>query len=285
MYAITANLCKKWLKKRAERLDSEPLVDQEIDKRSLAAHDDNMVHQSVHEALAGLPEIYCQVLSLYYLGGMNTREIAEFLGTSVKTIESRLSRARAKMKEEMITTMTTTFDEVRLQPGFTFRIVEAIKQTKIQAPPSKTTLPLSVSGVLGLIVLLLSLTVPYSPLYPIGQVIGSALPSQTQVLEEGEIAVDAIQIDRIISLSPEMDKGDLGKKPLPEPAPMFGGGKWERKADMPTERYALSASGVNGKIFVIGGRKVQEPLSIVEAYDPTPIHGSGRPIYRRQDRS
>ncbi len=58
-------------------------------------------------------------------------------------------------------------DSVRAIFTFTFRIVEAIKQTKIQAPPSKMTLPFSVSVAAGLIVLMLSFTVPYSPLYPI----------------------------------------------------------------------------------------------------------------------
>ena len=92
--------------------------------------------------------------------------------------------------------MSATFEEMRLQPSFTFRVVEAIKQTKIQIPPSKMTLPFSVSAVAGLIVLLLSLNVSYSPLYPIGQWIGSALPSQTQVKEDGVIAVDTVEIFR-----------------------------------------------------------------------------------------
>lgn len=38
--------------------------------------------------------------------------------------------------------------------------------------------------------------------------------------------------------------------------------KWEKKADMPTPRDALSASVVNGKIYAIGGHGV-----IVEEYD------------------
>jgi hypothetical protein len=89
----------------------------------------------------------------------------------------------------MIAMMSTTFDEMRLQPGFAFCIVEAIKQTKIQS--SKMVLPFGVSVAAGLIVLLLSLSLPYSPLYPIGQLIGSALPSQTQVTDDGVLPVDA----------------------------------------------------------------------------------------------
>ena len=100
-----------------------------------------------------------------------------------------LTRARALLKEEMIEMMATTFDEMKLQPGFTFRVVEALKRTKIQAPPSKMTLPFGVSIAAGLIVLLLSLSIPYSPLYPIGQLVGSVLPSQMSVVDEDDQSV------------------------------------------------------------------------------------------------
>ena len=98
--------------------------------------------------------------------------------------------------------MSTTFDEMKLQPSFTFRVVEAIKRTKIQAPPSKATLPFGVSVATGLIALVLSMTIPLSPLYPIGTLIGSALPSQTQVPEVGVIPVDVVNkyLDKITSL-------------------------------------------------------------------------------------
>jgi N-acetylneuraminic acid mutarotase len=46
---------------------------------------------------------------------------------------------------------------------------------------------------------------------------------------------------------------------------------WAQKADMPTSRWELSTSAVNGKIYAIGGRK-SEPdnvkFSTVEEYDP-----------------
>ena len=42
----------------------------------------------------------------------------------------------------------------------------------------------------------------------------------------------------------------------------------KRKADMPTARWYLSASAVNGKIYAIGGENSVEILSTVEEYDP-----------------
>ncbi len=111
--------------------------------------------------------------------------------------------------------MSATFEEMRLQPSFTFRVVEALKRTKIQSPPSKATLPFGLSVAGGLVVLLLSLSVPHSPLYSIGQLIGSALPSKTQVPEVGVIPVDTIEITKIVSLS--IADGECGTKPMPKP--------------------------------------------------------------------
>ena len=275
VYSITSNLCKMHLRAKARRRDSAYLAEQDratFDALAVEQHRKAEEHETLYAALAALPETYRQALTLHYFSGLKSREIASLLGVSKNTIDQRLFQARQKLKTEMIAMMNATFDEMKLQPGFTFRVVEAIKETKIQPAPHKTALPYGVSVVAGLIVLMLSLSLPQSPLYPIGQVIGSALPSQMQVLEEGEIAVDAIQVDRIISLSPEMDKGDLGREPLPEPTNVFGGGTWERKADMPTGRASVSVNSavVDGEIYVIGGWS-QPPfraLSTVEAYNP-----------------
>ncbi len=273
LYAITANLSKNFLRSKASRPDQEFVegIEQEVlDRPAMETYRKKQTYEPLYEALDELPEIYRQVLSLYYLGGMKSKEISQFLGTSVTNINTRLSRARSLLKEEMITMMSTTFDEMRLQPGFTFRIVEAIKQTKIQAPPSKMTLPFGISATAGLVALLLSLSIPYSPLYPIGQLIGSALPSQIQVSEGGVIPVDTIKVTEIVSLSPEMDDGDFGKKPTPEQTPMFGVGTWERKADMQTARLSSSTVVVDEKLYVIGGYVGGggQIFSTLEVYDP-----------------
>ena len=209
LYSITSNLCKDWLKAESRRPDTEYVknVGREfLDGQSLQTYQEKQVQELLHEALASLPDMYRQVLTLYYLGGMQSKEIAHFLGTCPNTIDKRLSRARNLLKKEMITMMSTTFDEMKLQPSFTFRVVEAIKRTKIQAPPSKATLPFGVSVATGLIALVLSMTIPLSPLYPIGTLIGSALPSQTQVPEVGVIPVDVVNITEITIFSSELSQ-------------------------------------------------------------------------------
>ena len=50
------------------------------------------------------------------------------------------------------------------------------------------------------------------------------------------------------------------------------GGKWQKKADMPTARYHLSAEAISGLIYAMGGRDVFQGrvrwLATVEVYNP-----------------
>ena len=41
----------------------------------------SQLYHTIREAIDELPEIYRQTLTLYYLGGLNSTEIARFLGT------------------------------------------------------------------------------------------------------------------------------------------------------------------------------------------------------------
>jgi len=281
LYSITVNLCKMWRRSRSNRPDREYLEDQDeavLDAPSIEAYQAEWTrqagaaHEQVHQALAALPETYREVLTLYYLGGMSSQEIAQFLRTSPTAINMRLSRARAQLKEEILTMMSATFAPYKLQPSFTFRIVEQIKQTKIQTGIQKTALPWGLSIATGLTALLLILSVPFTPIFPIGRLNGSALPAETQVAEKGEIPVDVIKITEITILSSETGKVDFGQKPKPEPlnafAPPGQEGKWARKADMPTARFFFNTAVVNGVIYAIGGWDGSKALATVEAYEP-----------------
>ena len=132
IYSITSNLCKNWIRARANRPDGEFIVDH--DHEILTRHSessyreepmDEPLYEILSEALDSLPEGYRQVLTFYYLGGMSSYEIAEFLGTSPANVRLRLSRARSRLKEDMVAMMSTTLEAQRLPATFTFRIVEA----------------------------------------------------------------------------------------------------------------------------------------------------------------
>ncbi len=55
----------------------------------------------VHVALATLPDIYREIITLYHLEGMLYREIADLTGLPMGTVMNRLFRARRKLKDAL----------------------------------------------------------------------------------------------------------------------------------------------------------------------------------------
>jgi RNA polymerase sigma-70 factor, ECF subfamily len=196
LYAIASNLCKDFLRRQSRRprsesfeADEEP---KEIAELSMAAHRERVVHESLHDALKELPDMYQQVLTLHYLAGMKSREIAAFLGTSKNTIDQRLYRAKAQLKTEMLATMPVAFEANALRPGFTFRIVEQLKQLRIRPAPQTVGLPFGLSAASCLIIGLLTFTSVLNSLPPnLSRLVGAPLPSPVKVTTVGEIPVEA----------------------------------------------------------------------------------------------
>jgi len=104
MYSIINNLCSKWWQSQLRRPDREFIaeIDTEILSESpFCLHQEKQVYESLHETLATLPKMYRQVLRLYYLCGMKSREIGDSLGISKNTVDTRLRRAKNLLREEM----------------------------------------------------------------------------------------------------------------------------------------------------------------------------------------
>jgi len=223
LYAITSNLCKNWIRSQSRRPDRHFVYDQStaLDYSSMDSYRSDIANESLyetlHEALDSLPEIYRQVVSLYYLGDMNTREIAKFLGTSSDAIEKRLRRAREKLKEEMITMMTAEIKQQKLQVGFTFRLLEMIKQIKIQPVPRIPWLPWGIPFASGVLIVVLSVALHLVPFSSIS--IGSLLPD----------------IGELIAQSKTLDSGD------PHFAPFIYKGEMMNYASVPVTLEAMSA--------------------------------------------
>ena len=217
LYSIASNRCKEFHRAEKRRLDTAFLADKsENYQADMDMHTEKLRIERIHDALASLPEIHRQVLVLRYMAGMRSKEIAQALRISPNTVNQRLMRARTQLKavlnEEMITMIPTAFAERKLQPGFTAQIIELIKGTQIQTAPHKTALPLGLSVAGGVILLLLSLSIPQSPLYPVGEWLGGPLPLNTRVVDDGEIAVDS-EAAQISILGGEQGVGNFGQKP------------------------------------------------------------------------
>ena len=216
LYSIASNRCKEFHRAKGRRLDVAYLADQsENYQADMDAHAEKLRNEQIHEALDSLSEIHRQVLVLRYMAGMRSKEIARTLRVSPNTVNQRLLRARTQLKavlsEEAIPMIPTAFADRKLQPGFTVRILELIKGTQIQSAPHKTALPFGLSAAGAVIVLLLRLVIPQSPLYPVGEWLGGPLPLNTRVFENGELAVDA-QATEVAILSGEQRANGLRKQ-------------------------------------------------------------------------
>ena len=106
LYRVAVNAATDWLKKKrqdralqVEDLQRLPLAD------DCDTPDDNLgrkdLRGQIREAMGQLPEKFRTILVLRELEGMAYDEISNVLKISKGTVESRLFRARAKLKAEL----------------------------------------------------------------------------------------------------------------------------------------------------------------------------------------
>ncbi|WP_066506685.1 RNA polymerase sigma factor [Abyssisolibacter fermentans] len=103
LYRVAVNLCIDWAKKKRLKIvdDSEKLLAKVIDNKNLPQECilENEQKQDVHKAISELPEIYKSVIILYHFNNISYNQISTILDIPVKTVETRLYRARRKLKE------------------------------------------------------------------------------------------------------------------------------------------------------------------------------------------
>jgi RNA polymerase sigma-70 factor (ECF subfamily) len=103
LYRITWNLCADWLRRNRKRgrapfsiEDAGDLEDERVDlSKGLLASEEK---RKVSLALDGLDEKYRSVLVLLYYQKMSYDQIAAVLNVPVKTVETRLYRARKLLR-------------------------------------------------------------------------------------------------------------------------------------------------------------------------------------------
>jgi len=279
LYSITANMCKDWIKVQSRRPDRSFIEDQDpkkLDSLSTESQDNDPMIESLNEALESLPEIYRQVLTLYYLGDRDSKEIANFLGISPTSVRQRLARARDLLKEEMIAMMSKTFEAQRLPVGFTFRIIEAVKRIKIDSISIGKGVPWGLSIATGLLIAVIGLNPHFMKLIQTDTFANPVLSGESSVLETGNFPVDIAKISKkpVIANREGTNTGKSSDNLLIQNAlfmaPQAEGGTWAKKADMPTARCNFAVGAVNGKIYAIAGFRWGDAFSLTatEEYDP-----------------
>ena len=166
LYVIANRLCKTWLSKKGNQMQSLDTVPtdeleahtfSEYTARKREEHASDVRGELVKRLLQKLPESERIVITLHYLAESSVKEISEFLGVSMNTVKSRLHRARKRLqKEEHM--LRETLGTYQASNTLTENIIRNIKQTgtQIDPPSSKPFVPI-VSTVSALILVTLML--------------------------------------------------------------------------------------------------------------------------------
>jgi RNA polymerase sigma-70 factor (ECF subfamily) len=107
LYSIARSTCIDWLRKEHSKPCSfDGMADNGVDpqdakKDTFASVEMEELREKVLNIIGMLPRIYQQIIMLKHLRNMSYKEIAEFLGIPIATIESRLYRARLLLKEKL----------------------------------------------------------------------------------------------------------------------------------------------------------------------------------------
>ena len=142
LYVIAANCCSSWLRKK--RLWTQTLEGTSGTQLEKATYSGYLIEENeriateaqrdvVKKLLAKLQESERTVITLHYFGEMTCKEISEFLGVSVGTIKSRLSRARQHLKKEE-PLIREALDNFQIAPNLTENIMREVSRITPMAP-------------------------------------------------------------------------------------------------------------------------------------------------------
>jgi len=164
VYVIANRVCLNWFRKNKTQVQSIEDTPMEELERSFYTHyelEQRKLETTAHyrsiikKLLAKLPESERTVLTLFYLGEMTAQEISKFLGVSVNTIKSRISRARNRLKAEEEHLITENLGSVQLSTDLTESIMRQVSDIKPSPPIAKPLLPWAAFGTAAVLVLLL----------------------------------------------------------------------------------------------------------------------------------
>lgn len=105
IYSIAANMCKDYIRRHRLRPQNlfQRLTQQEFKKNQTSDIAEDYIRSTVKEGLfekiMELPVKYREVIILYYYKDLSIKEISYVLKEKESTLQSRLLRARKKLRE------------------------------------------------------------------------------------------------------------------------------------------------------------------------------------------
>ena len=139
LHVIAKRLCIDWVRRQKPVMQSlENTHPQEIDDSSYTQYlsEQRMTekteycHELVQQLLEKLPENEREVVTLYYLDEMSTKEIGEVMGVSVNTITSRLQRARKRLQTDQEYLDQEFFGHLALTDNLKENIMSQLEQLR-----------------------------------------------------------------------------------------------------------------------------------------------------------
>ena len=165
LYVIANRLCLNWMRKKklpVQSLEGTSVADTERFSYSHYVSEAREIEASEHRSeivkklLAILPESERTVMTLYYLGEMPAKEIGKFLGVSVKTVHSRLHRARKRLQAKDELLISEVLGGVQLPASLMENITRQVANIKpAPSPAGKPLLPWAAFGAATVLMILL----------------------------------------------------------------------------------------------------------------------------------
>lgn len=105
MYRVTANTCLDMIRKRRPDTDLEDFERYAVSRVGNPDSDtiNRELGENIKSAIRMLPDKYIPIIVLKDMEGLKYEEIAEVLHISVGTVKSRISRAREKLRDILVT--------------------------------------------------------------------------------------------------------------------------------------------------------------------------------------
>ena len=165
LYVIANRLCLNWMRKKRPTIQSfEGTSAAETERfsynhyvseqRETEASEHR--YEIVKKLLARLPESERTVMTLYYLSEMPAKEIGKFLGVSVKTVHSRLHRARKRLEDKEELLVHEVLSGIQLSTDLTENIMRQVSDMQPTPPPvAKPLLPWAAFGAATVLIILL----------------------------------------------------------------------------------------------------------------------------------
>ncbi len=159
LYTIASHECSKWLrehlKEREQEVHLEDVPVENLDELAIRNHNDEDIDLTVRSAMETLPDDSQLALTLFYMSGLSTKEVAGFMGISPNHVGVKLHRARKQLGERLEKMIGKRLSKEKLGSRFVFKVVDSIRDIPIPSLPKQRPTkwsPISIS--VGLVLLI-----------------------------------------------------------------------------------------------------------------------------------